>query len=175
MPGYYPPSPDDHLARFVGSLTIDDVKRKTVAHFCHPNWYKNMPTVGQHLVGIPSTLVQIVDGIPTSAAIGRTGLRRRIISVSETRLLNILTDEELHKLDRDIDDYMEGWDKLHPEAPVKTNPIILRIETERDGPIVRIPHSFEELIIQVMTAKAHQELVAQEDALVFAKLQELRV
>lgn len=171
MPGYYPPSPDDHFARFAGALTIGHVRRKTVAHFCHPHWWaKNMPTVGEHLVGIPSSPVQIVDGIPTSATIGRTGLRRRIISVSEVKLLNILTDEELHKLDRDIDDYMEGWDKLHPEAPVKTNPIILRIETERNGPIVRFPHSFEELVIQVMTAKAHQELVAQEDARVFGTL-----
>jgi hypothetical protein len=147
----------EHYAKFVGSLTVEDVRRRTVAHFY--GWRgAGTPTVGDRLVAIPSDPVTVVDGIPMSGGDHSQGMSRRITSVSEARLLEILTDEELAKLGRDIDSYLEVWDKLHPDALAKTNPTILRVETEPNGPIVHIPQSFVEMVVDMLSREATREI-----------------
>jgi hypothetical protein len=149
-----------HYAQFAHG-TLKDVGRQTVAHF--HGWTQNTPKVGDTLIAVSS-----------GAVIGRRGLARSIISATEVRLLEILTEEELVKLGRDqpdgLDDYFESWDKLHPDALAKTNPLVLRIEVELDGYTVPLPHPAEIDIIDRMCQIAHDEMTAFEDARAFADL-----
>jgi hypothetical protein len=135
-----------HYARFVRSNSIEDVEKRTVAHFY--GWSGDELLVeGDQLVAIPEgPLAQLdIDGEQTEvpAKPWRQGLARRITSVTEVRLLEVLTSEELAKLDIDIDAYLQVWDKLHPEALAKTNPLMLRVEVEPGGHIVDLPESAE--------------------------------
>ena len=88
--------------------------------------------------------------------------------MSEVRLLDILTEEELILIDSDLDAYFESWDKLHPDALAKTNPLVLRVEVEPEGPIVDLPESAEMQIVYTIARRAYDEMTAIEDARAFA-------
>jgi len=162
-----------HYARFVRSNSIEDVEKRTVAHF--HGWEQEPPAVGDYLVGVPEgplAKVDLDDGeqVEVRTKPWRRGLARRIVNVIEVHLLEVLTEEELTKLDRDIDTYFEVWDMLHPDALAKTNPLVLRLELEPGGHIVDLPTSWEEEVVQRLSQIAYDDITAIEDARVFASL-----
>lgn len=145
-----------HYARFVRSNSLGRIG--TVAHF--HGWADPPVKVGDVLVAIPK-------------GHHRRGLTCRVTDVGEVRLLEILTDEELTKLDCDIDTYFESWDSIHPEALAKTNPLVLRVEFESTGEVEDLPVSAETQIISLVTRVAYDAIVAQENAILFAKLDKI--
>lgn len=164
-----------HYARFVRSNSIEDVEKRTVSHFY--GWkVGDQPVVGDQLVAIPTGPVTQIDIDGEQAEViakpWRRGLARLITSVTEVRLLEVLTFEELAKLDIDIDAYLQVWDKLHPDALAKTNPLVVRVEVEPEGHIVDLPESAETQIVYTIARRAYDEMTAIEDARAFGDIEQ---
>jgi len=139
-------------------------KRRTVAHFSDSD---------------PSSKFGEIEEGDHFIAMGRSGaaergLLCRVVKVSREPLLELLTGEELVKLDcageGQLDEYFESWDEFHPDAKAATNPIALRVEFEPTDTWVDIPQSPMQTIINTMARVAYAEIVAIEDARVFADL-----
>ncbi len=162
-----------HYARFVRSNSIEEIVPKTVAHFY--GWSDDkLPAVGDELVAVPwGPVVQLDfegEQVEVPAKQWRRGLSRRITDVSEVRLLEVLTEGELVLIDSDLDAYFESWDKLHPDAPAKTNPLVLRVVVEPEGHIVDLPESAEMQIVYTIARRAYDAMTAVEDARIFGDL-----
>jgi hypothetical protein len=140
-------------------------KRRTVAHFSDPDPSSKFGEIeeGDHFIAMGRC------GQPAER-----GLLCHVVKVSLEPLLEMLTEEELIKLDcageGQLDEYFESWDEFHPDAKAVTNPVALRVEFEPTDTWIDIPLSPMQTIINTMARVAYAEIVAIEDARVFADL-----
>jgi len=150
-----------HFVRFVRARSLEDVATFSVAYFYE--WKEDPPIrAGDSLVGVP--VVPIEGG---HMHLGR-GLDCKVTDVSEVKLLEELTEEELGRLGCDLDTFFESWAKLHPDAP--EDPLVIRVQFEPTDEVVPVPKSAEQMIVEVMAQVAHDEIIAIEDARTFSDI-----
>jgi len=153
-----------HFAMFVRARQLQDVAKTSVAFF--HDWKAPPIRVGDTLVGVPT--VPIEGG---SWHLDR-GLGCTVTDVSEVRLLEELTEQELARLNCDLDTFFESWDKIHPDVPAESNPLVLRVQFEPTDEVIERPMSAEASIAYTIARRAYDDIIAIEDARVFADIRQ---